>query len=258
MNTSTFYGRHLGRVGRETSSSDENEDDTDACYLPSQEEIESLGSDDDESDENEASGTTANSIENQCFHDALPETTAWRSMKSSSRAFDCTATEERHFSHELPTDRPIEPIDIYNLFVCDEVVELIVTETNNFFEETMGATPSTRHSKVKQWKPISAEDVKKLLGILITMGLNKQPTFDCYWSKGQIYGCELIQKTMSRNKFELIMRFLHFADNRLSDGSDRLYKLKPLIDLISRNFLKFTPGKDVVLKKLNNRILEQF
>ena len=117
MNTATFYGWNLGGVGRETSS-DENEDDTDECYLPPQDEIESLGSDDDESNENEASGTTANS-----GHDALPETTAWRSMKSIGRAFDCTTTEERHFSHELPTDRPIEPIDIYKLFVCDKVVK---------------------------------------------------------------------------------------------------------------------------------------
>ena len=111
----------------------------------------------------------------------------------------------------------------------------------------MRATPTTRHSKVKQWKPISLEDLKKFLGILIFMGLNKLPTFDCYWAKSQMYGCDLIQKSMSRNKFELIMRFLHFANNSQSNGTDRLYKLKLLIYLISQNFLKFTPAELVVI-----------
>ena len=71
--------------------------------------------------------------------------------------------------------------------------------------------------------------------------------FDCYWAKSQMYGCDLIQKCMSRNKFELIVCFLHFANNIQSDGTDRLYKLKPLIYLISQNFLKFTPGELVVI-----------
>ncbi|XP_066974315.1 piggyBac transposable element-derived protein 4-like [Macrobrachium rosenbergii] len=52
---------------------------------------------------------------------------------------------------------------------------------------------------------------------------------------------------MARNKFELILRFIHFADNSRSDGSDRLFKLRPLIQLLSRNFKKFTPGEKVVI-----------
>merc|ERR1712121_200227 len=79
------------------------------------------------------------------------------------------------------------------------------------------------------------------------MGLNKQPTLECYWSKSKMYGVDLIKKAMSRNKFELILRFLHFADNSLADGSDRLFKLHPLIQLLSQNFEKFTPGEKVVI-----------
>ena len=124
-------------------------------------------------------------------------------MISSSRLFNCTATEIRHFTDELPCDREIEPIDLYKIFVSDEVVELIVSETNLYFEETVGAVPTTRHSKVKQWQPITSEDFYKLLGILIMMGLNKQPTFDCYWAKSEMYGCELIQKSMSRTNLSL-------------------------------------------------------
>ena len=50
MNTSMFY---VGRYGRETSSSEEN-DVSDPSYLPSQEEMEALESDKSHHDESDA------------------------------------------------------------------------------------------------------------------------------------------------------------------------------------------------------------
>ena len=48
MDLVTFYG---STFGRETSSSDENDDDQEECYLPSQEEMEDHESGLDESEE---------------------------------------------------------------------------------------------------------------------------------------------------------------------------------------------------------------
>ena len=50
MNTSMFYG---GRYGRETFSSEQN-DDPDPSYLPSQEEMEALESDESHQDESDS------------------------------------------------------------------------------------------------------------------------------------------------------------------------------------------------------------
>ncbi|RUM28751.1 MAG: hypothetical protein DSY42_07870 [Aquifex sp.] len=62
-----------------------------------------------------------------------------------------------------------------------------------------------------------------------------------------MYGVELVQNVMPRNKFELILRFLHFADNSQGDESDRLYKVRSLIRLLSQNLEKVTPGEKVVI-----------
>ena len=119
MNTSLFYGGHLQRA---SSSSDENEDEMDPSFVLSQDDIDTQHSDEtnsDESDEEheatraagiEASTPTANSTENNIGSNAVIQT-AWRAMISSSRLFNCTATEIRHFTDELPCDREIEPID---------------------------------------------------------------------------------------------------------------------------------------------------
>jgi hypothetical protein len=49
---------------------------------------------------------------------------------------------------------------------------------------------------------------------------------------------------MSRNKFELILRFWHFTDNETSDKSDRLYKIRNILDKTNFNFENLlTPGE---------------
>ncbi|XP_064110389.1 ankyrin repeat and SOCS box protein 2-like [Macrobrachium nipponense] len=154
---------------------------------------------------------------------------------------------EKRNTHAIYFRWRILPLDVYKLFVTDEIFDLIVIETNRFYDTTAAMKPITRHSKMKAWKPVTKQDIEKFFGIFILMGLNKQPTFESYWSRSKMYGVDLIKTTMARNKFELILRFIHFADNSRSDGSDRLFKLRPLIQLLSRNFKKFTPGEKVVI-----------
>ena len=103
--------------------------------------------------------------------------------------------------------------DVYKLFCTDEVIDLIVMETNRYFEDTAAEKPITWLSKMNAWKPVTSKDIQQFFGILIMMGLNRQPTFECYWAKSKMYGIELVKNVMPRNKFELILRFLHFADN---------------------------------------------
>jgi len=55
---------------------------------------------------------------------------------------------------------------------------------------------------------------------------------------------------MPRNKYQLILKFLHFADNRNYDVTDpkrdRLYKLKPFINHLLHKFQEvYNPSKEV-------------
>ncbi|XP_025407161.1 piggyBac transposable element-derived protein 4-like [Sipha flava] len=43
---------------------------------------------------------------------------------------------------------------------------------------------------------------------------------------------------MSRNWFELILRFLHFSDNEKAPNNDRIYKVRDLINKLIENFQK--------------------
>ena len=61
----------------------------------------------------------------------------------------------RYITLPSSSDRDIQPIDVYKLFCTDEVIHLIVTETNRFFEQTVAEKPITRLSKMNAWKPVT-------------------------------------------------------------------------------------------------------
>ena len=99
----------------------------------------------------------------------------------------------------------------------------------------MGANYQRRHAEI--------------LGIVIEMGLAQMPKIDYYWSKSQLYGSKIIQNTMSRDKFELLLKFLRFSNNEeLYTNQDRLAKLNPLLVLLEAQFKSvYMPGSVVTI-----------
>jgi hypothetical protein len=55
--------------------------------------------------------------------------------------------------------------------------------------------------------------MKKFLGLSSVTGIARKPKFELYWSMRGIYHNPVFPQTMSRNKFQLIQRYLHFNDN---------------------------------------------
>ncbi|XP_049878455.1 piggyBac transposable element-derived protein 2-like [Pectinophora gossypiella] len=51
---------------------------------------------------------------------------------------------------------------------------------------------------------------------------------------------------MSRNRFELLLQNLHFVDNEKADTTDRIYKIRGLIDILNKSFRQYYfPKEDV-------------
>lgn len=51
---------------------------------------------------------------------------------------------------------------------------------------------------------------------------------------------------MARNRFELLLSHWHFSDNETVDVANRLYKIKPLAEHLSKKFqIPVMPGRNV-------------
>ena len=89
----------------------------------------------------------------------------------------------------------------------------MVRETNRYAEQYLLTNKLSKRSKNLQWEPAINEETLKFQGIVIEMGLVQMPEADYCWSKSQLYGSESIQNTMSKDKFELLLKFLNVSDN---------------------------------------------
>ena len=67
------------------------------------------------------------------------------------------------------------------------------------------------------------------------MAINKSPTIVEYWRVDNLIGNNLIQNTIIPNRFCEILQNLNFAENMYDDKTDRGFKVRPVIDHLSKN-----------------------
>jgi hypothetical protein len=177
------------------------------------------------------------------------DSNVWNEIKSES---DAEFMEDHGLVEEVTSvseDNTIDPIDCYQRFITDEIIGLMVRETNRYAEQYFQTHEIRRRSKFRQWKPTTDEEMLKFFGIIIEMGLVQMPKLSHYWSSSQLYGSEIIRNAMSRVKFELLLKFWHFSNNdNKNSNQDRLFKLKPLLNLLKTRFSSvYIPGSVITI-----------
>ena len=86
------------------------------------------------------------------------------------------------------------------IFITDELLDLIVTETNRYADQNIEAPSAS--SRKKDWKPLSREELLRFIAITVLMGISPKPTIADYWSTNLLF----------HNRYQLILRFRHFSD----------------------------------------------
>ena len=144
------------------------------------------------------------------------------------------------------------PVDYFKLFMNDDILNHITAQTNLFAEQYIrNHNPLPPHSDCHMWTPTNPREMTQFLGLLLLMGIMKKPTIDMYWSTDILYSTPLFAQTMTRLRFRLLLRFLHFNDNTMEPDRndpqrDRLFKVRPLLDHLNEQFQNvYTPERDI-------------
>lgn len=142
-----------------------------------------------------------------------------------------------------------DPVEYFRLFLDDDLLDMMVHQTNLYATQTLLASNPGPSSRLHQWDPTNKEELLRFLALLGWMGVVKVPRLKDYWSTNDQFSFPFPKSVMSRNRFELLLRFWHFSDNELPEAStDRLHKLKPLIDkLVSRFREHYTPSARICI-----------
>lgn len=94
--------------------------------------------------------------------------------------------------------------------------------------------------------------MRAFLGVALNIGIVQKPTIESFWdTMHPSIGTPWLREYFKRNRFQLLLKFLHFNDNSNYNEQNPdhvLYKIQPLIDHFQAKFLQyFHPDKNISL-----------
>lgn len=139
------------------------------------------------------------------------------------------------------------PYKIFRQFLTDEILDIIVVETNRYALQYISSHQLRPRSLLKKWSDTNRDEIKKFIAILMIMGIVHLPKLRLYWSSTEKFGSVLVQKIMKRDRFECLLKCLHFSNNEVTT-SDRLFKIRNVLELICKQFQRtLVPGENLVI-----------
>lgn len=63
-----------------------------------------------------------------------------------------------------------------------------------------------------------------------------------YWELAEDVHNNAVAKAMSRNRFDDLMKYLHFCENSKIDKNDKFAKIRPVMSMLNERWLQYFPG----------------
>ncbi|XP_028448168.1 piggyBac transposable element-derived protein 2-like isoform X1 [Perca flavescens] len=238
MNTTTFYGKRPGGLKIRIPSVESDDSclsdsgDSDEDYTPTP-----VDESNDESSDGESTDNSNNDEDSEGNHDVHPTTSAtagrgksatttkrqkvvWKTVKQNKSAKDIPV-----WQGALPDADAIRlPIQYFRDFVDSDLLDTIVEQSNLY------CTQQNPNGALK----LDKNELEQFIGTVVYMSVFHLPRSRMYWSSA----CRVphVADVMSRDRWEEIKHFLHFNDNMAPNNSDKLFKIRPLIDSLLPKF----------------------
>lgn len=184
-------------------------------------------------------------LDNPVMSGATSRIYKWEQSISNLKQIAFTGT-------EIPLNIKNEnnPIEYFNLLATDQFYNLLVAKTNKYAEEIF-SNGVEEQSRITYWTHLTVDEFKIFFGLLFHTGTIRLSRIEDYWKTHYLFNLPVFRRYMSRNRFQAVLRCLHFADNP-PDGEpipvDRLYKLRPLLDYFNDRMTEiYYPGKNLCI-----------
>ena len=146
-----------------------------------------------------------------------------------------------------------DALDYYKQYLTDDLLNSFVAETNRYAQSWIQGHNLRRHSRAHKWRDVTFDEMKVFIGLTLLMGLVKLPRLDLYWTKDSLFHVPLFKAVMDRDRYILILKFWHIADNdtavpRGQPGYDSLHKIRPLLQHLNEKFQAvYTPSQNIAI-----------
>ncbi|XP_061677877.1 piggyBac transposable element-derived protein 3-like [Syngnathoides biaculeatus] len=144
--------------------------------------------------------------------------------------FDTEVNNEFDKSDATIRELDLSPAQMFELFFDEEVTAFIVDMTNLYARQ-----------KGRLGFKMTASELKLCIAVFLISGYNPLPRKRMYWENAEDVRNEAIASSFPYERFEELLRHLHFADNTKLNRDDKMSKLRPLIAMLNERFLQFWP-----------------
>ena len=122
-----------------------------------------------------------------------------------------------------------KPDDYFFAYFDNAIQENILYQTNLYITQSMKATPN-----------LTSQELFSFLGINMIMGFHELPSWTDFWSCEPDLSVPFVSNALPRNRFAQILSNIHVNDNAAipNNNTDKLYKLRPMINQLNSNFVK--------------------
>ena len=90
--------------------------------------------------------------------------------------------------------------------------------------------------------------MKAFLAIFILMGVDQHNSYELYWTTIEYIALTNFQKIIPKNRFMIILRCLHVCDNTKIDSTDKLAKIRPMLNILVAAWqAAYYPNREICL-----------
>ncbi|XP_076034197.1 uncharacterized protein LOC143020994 isoform X3 [Oratosquilla oratoria] len=166
----------------------------------------------------------------------IPSSSLWQYIRSdwSTSPKTVDGVGSYNDTHRVVGLENCTPFQCFQKIFPDKIYEHVANETNKYaIYMIKKKQPLPRRSPFHAWTDVSVGEIKAFIAIEMAMGLVRKPSLRSYFAKL----CLLTEtpgfgSILSIARYKLIRSCLHFVDNKEKKKDDRLYKIRPILNIV--------------------------
>ena len=119
-------------------------------------------------------------------------------------------------------------LDRFKLFFDQDLVQTIASKINKFRVNTTDKYASLS-SHQAHWYLTDCQEMYLFLATFMLMTRIRKYRIKDYWATDHLIATPIVSDIMPRDRFLLLLTFLHFNDNANHADGDKLYKRRPIM-----------------------------
>lgn len=123
------------------------------------------------------------------------------------------------------------PVDLFELFWDNDFLKYVRQQTILY----------SKQKNANCQFEVTVDEIKVFFATLMISGYSPKPRRDMHWSLDADLHNGAIADAMPRNRFREILKYLHFSDNNVTSQDDKFGKVRPLIQQLNKQFIKYMP-----------------